>query len=222
MTPDPFTVPFGRHLLQGDSYGSPCRALVLHGAGDSRRDRFSRLRRDLAGRGLPTAAFDCVGHGETGGELLGSCLRERTGQAAVVIAAACREPLTLIGVSMGAYTAVRLTERFAVERLVLIVPAAYAPAAYDVPFGPQFSAVIRAPGSWRDSDVFRLVARFRGRLLIVAGEHDAVIPRRLIERLHGAATAAASNRLHVVPEGQHVGLLDDPAEYERVLTLIAP
>ena len=221
MTPDPFTVPFGQRLLHGDAYELPCRGLVLHGAGDSRRDRFSRLRRDLCDRGLPTAAFDCIGHGETGGELLGSCLRERTEQAAGVIAAACREPLTLIGASMGAYTALRLTEGFAVEGLVLIVPAAYAPATYEVPFGPAFSAVIRESGSWRDSDAFALLRRFTGRLLIVAGENDSVIPSELVERLHAAATAASVNRLYVVPGGQHIGLLDDEAEYRRVLDLIA-
>ena len=133
-----FEIPFGPSLLRGDGYAAVCRTIVLHGAGKSSRERFARLRRGLNDNGMPSASFDFIGHGETGGSLLGSTLHERTDQAAAVIRLTCREPLTLIGASMSGYTAVRLTETFAVDNLVLLVPAVYTPRAYDLPFGPAF------------------------------------------------------------------------------------
>ena len=39
--------------------------------------------------------------------------------------------IALIGASMGAYTAIRLTETFSVDNLILLVPAVYTPQAYE-------------------------------------------------------------------------------------------
>jgi pimeloyl-ACP methyl ester carboxylesterase len=76
-----------------------------------------------------------------------------------------------------------------VDALVLIVPGVYTPAAYEVPFGPDFSAVIRRERSWADSDAWDILSRFEGRLLVIHAEHDAVIPLEIPERLVAAATA---------------------------------
>jgi len=211
----PFELPFGNNLLRGDRYATECRAIVLHGAGQSSRARFSRLRRSLHDNGLPTVSFDFIGHGETGGSLPGSTLHARTDQAAAVIRYACREPLTLIAASMSGYTALKLLDACAVENLILLVPAVYTRRAYDLPFGPAFSAAIRRPGSWRDSDAFGLLSRFKGRLLIVAAETDDVIPREVVEGLFAAATEVESRHLHIVPGSRHLALF--PRDVDRHL-----
>lgn len=77
------------------------------------------------------------------------------------------------------------------------------------------------PASWRASDAFAVLRRFTGRLLVIAGEHDAVIPHEVIERIGAAAADAAVNRLHVVPRAGHVGLFADEREYLRALELMA-
>ena len=204
--PTRFKLPFGNHVLQGDAYGNRCRAIVLHGAGKSSRSRFSRLRTFLNAKGLSTVSFDFIGHGATGGRLGESSLHDRTDQASAVIDRACAEPLTLIGASMSGYTAIRLTETFAVDNLVLLVPAVYTPKAYDMAFGPAFSAAIRSPGSWRNSDAFNLLSAFRGNLLIVAAESDEVIPVEVTEKIYQSATTAKARRLHVVPGSRHLSL----------------
>ena len=201
-----FEIPFGPALLRGDRYAAQCRTFVLHGAGKSSRERFGRLRRGLNDNGIPSASFDFIGHGETGGSLLGSTLHERTDQAAAVIRHTGREPLTLIGASMSGYTAVRLTEVFAVDNMVLLVPAVYTARAYDLPFGPAFSAAIRTPGSWQESDALAILSRFEGNMLIVAAESDGVIPREIPERLFAAATKANTRHLHIVPGSGHLSL----------------
>jgi putative transposase len=216
--PTVFGLPFGLyHVLRGDSFTTPCSTLVLHGAGKSSRATFSELRHSLNGRGIPTASFDFIGHGETGGDLIGCTLQGRTEQAAAVIRHTCMEPLTLIASSMSGYTAIKLTELFGVNNLILLVPAVYTPRAYCLPFGPEFSAAIRVPGSWKDSDAFDILSGFKGNLLIIAAESDNVIPVEVIEQLHASAKNTRVRRLHVVPGSGHLNLF--PSEQDFLLAI---
>ena len=220
MSLRPFELPFGDCLLRGDRFAMRCETLVLHGAGNSSRARFLRLRQSLNRRGIPSVSFDFIGQGETGGAMRGCTLRGRTEQAAAVVRHACAEPLTVIASSMGAYTAIRLAEIFAVENLVLLVPAVYTPCAYGAPFGPEFSTVIRRPGSWQDSDAFDIISGFKGNLLVIAAESDDVIPREVVERIHASATNAKVRLLHVVPASSHLSLFPDERDFLFVLRMI--
>jgi pimeloyl-ACP methyl ester carboxylesterase len=216
-----FDLPFGKYLLRGDRYAMRCGTMVLHGAGNSSRARFSQLRQSLNGCGIPSVSFDFIGHGETGGDIQGCTLRGRTEQAAAVIRHACAEPLTLIASSMGAYTAIKLTEMFTVENLILLVPAVYTPRAYRVPFGPEFSAAIRRPGSWRGSDAFDIVSRFKGNLLVIAAESDDVIPREVVEQIHATARNTAVRLLHVVAASSHLALFPTEQDFLLACDMIA-
>jgi len=220
VTPQTFKLPWENTLLYGDSYRTGCRVMVLHGAGQSSRSRFSRLRETLHQYGVPSAGFDFTGHGETGGELLGSTLSDRTAQASAVIRHACREPLTLIGASMSGHTAIKLTQVFEVENLILLVPAVYTPRAYRLPFGPEFSAAIRVPGSWRESDAFDALAGFKGNLLVVAAECDATIPPEIPRRIHASALNTMSRLLHVIPGAGHLSLFHREQDFRDVVDLV--
>jgi pimeloyl-ACP methyl ester carboxylesterase len=219
--PAPFEINFREAVLRGDRYRRRCNAVVLHGAGTSSRERFARLRRALNECGVPTVSFDYIGHGETGGALIGSSLAERTAQAAAVIERTAAEPLTLIGASMSGYTALTLTRRFRVENLVLLVPAVYTGAAYRLSFGPAFSEAIRAPGSWRTSDAWDILARFRGNLLVIAAEQDEVIPTEIVEKIYTSATTAARRQLHVMPGSRHMDLFPEEGDFRLAVDMIA-
>lgn len=219
--PESFFLPFGPHRLYGDRYGSDCSTLVMHGAGNSSMDRFLRLRQALNGRGMPSVSFDFIGHGRTRGSLTGSSLRQRTDQAEAVIRETLTPPLTLIGASMSGYTAIQLTCRFEVENLILLVPAVYTPEAYDLSFGPGFSAVIRKPVSWQISDAFHILSGFRGKLLIIAAEHDLVIPRAVVEKIHASATKAISRELWIIPGAGHLSLFSNDRDFFLALEKIA-
>jgi len=216
-----FELSFGHHLLRGDRHANPCHTLVLHGAGLSSRQRFSKMRDGLKDRGLPSAGFDFIGHGDTGGDITETSLYGRTQQAKTVIRQTCREPLNLIGVSMGAYTAIRLTETFSVENLVLLVPAVYTPRAYHLPFGPAFSAAIRVSCSWKDSDAFTILEHFKGNLLIMAAENDHVIPEEVIKMLHDSAKYAKTNEVYKVPDAEHQNLFPKSRDFELAIGRIA-
>lgn len=219
-------VPFeGRDLhadtLPGDS---PLHLFGIHGGGASDRSVWSGLRQSLWRRGVGSTALDCIGHGQTGGVFADSSLQRRGRQVRSVIAHAGVRPTALAGISMGAYNALRLSEELEAQALILIVPGIYTPEAHEVPFGPDFSAIIRRPRSWIDSDAWDILGRFRGRLLVVAGEQDSVIPVEIPERLHAAATCATQRELLVVPGAGHSGLLpvllDNPQWHAALLACI--
>ena len=215
-----FELPFENFVLRGDTYGEDCETIVLHGAGKSSRGRFSRMRTHLKVRGIPSASFDYIGHGETGGDIVGTSLHARTKQAEMVIRHACVEPLTLIAASMSAYTAIKLTEKFSVNNLVLMVPAVYTPEAYDIPFGPVFSTIIRVPNSWQASDAFRILNGFKGNLLVIAAENDNVIPMEVVERINQSARHARTNHLHIVPGSAHLSLFPKSDDFHLAIDMI--
>lgn len=203
-----FSVPFGRHTLWGDRL-TPSKvrgtALILHGAGQSSASGFSELRNFLAERQIETLVFDAVGHGKTGGAQLGTTLAERVEQVRQVAQNQALDPrtLTIIGFSMGAYVAAKSAALIGATRLGLAIPAAYATEAFQVPFGPGFTAVLRTPGSWCTSDTFDVVARFTGHLLVISAEHDQAIPHAIPQRYFDLATCARSRRHHLVEGAGH-------------------
>lgn len=226
LSPVPLRVPFqGRELhadtLSGDS---PLHLFGIHGGGASNRSVWDGLRQSLWQRGVGSTALDCVGHGQTGGVFAESSLQRRSHQVRSVMASAGVRPTALAGISMGAYNALRLSEELDVQALILIVPGIYTPEAHEVPFGPDFSAIIRRPRSWVDSDAWDILGRFRGRLLVIAGEQDSVIPLEIPERLHAAATRASRRELLVVPGAGHSGLLpvllDNPQWHASLLECV--
>jgi hypothetical protein len=95
---------FESHTLIGDilSPGNSPQVLVLHGAGNSNRGRFRTLREELFAKGISSAAFDFVGHGDTGGDLKNSSLSSRTRQACRVVDDRCKYVGVYIGQAAGA------------------------------------------------------------------------------------------------------------------------
>ena len=156
---------------------------------------------------MGSTAFDCIGHGKTGGTFAESSLQSRQQQAMSVIRHGELAPSTIIGTSMGAYNAIQLSDSLPLQSLILVVPGIYTHQAWSVPFGPSFSDIIRQPRSWVDSDAWEILGRFRGRLLVIAAANDSVIPREIPERLYASATNASERELLIIPGAEHRGLL---------------
>lgn len=223
-----FSLSFKETELIGDilPHDAVTQAVFLHGAGSSERSVYDYLRQPLAKQGIASAAFDCIGQGETGGKLIGSSLQERTDQASTVTdALSVPEPFALLGGSMGAYTAIKLTQLYEVDRLVLMVPGVYREDVYDLPFGDNFTQLIREDKSWENSDAWEILESFHGKLLIVAAENDATVPAEIPQRLYDAAKYA-DRQLHIVKGAPHNihNFLADPnnkTAFDECYTLIA-
>ena len=223
----PFEIAYENWTLKGDRHGpaSDPDVLFIHGAGSSERGRFAGLRQHLQARGVGSVAFDCIGHGASGGAMAQSSLASRTRQAAAVLDSQClAPPLALVGVSMGAHNALKLAQSRPIGALILIVPGIFTPEAYDVPFGPDFSDIIRRERSWAASDAWSILEEFTGNLLVIAAENDAVIPAEIPQRLVQSANKARSRRLLVVQGATHqhlFGLLRErPVELDAALDMI--
>jgi pimeloyl-ACP methyl ester carboxylesterase len=227
-----FQVPFRDVVLHGsvthsDSKSAP-RTLALHGGGRSTRQGFQPLLTSLAERGCACAAFDFSGHGESSGDLADSSLSHRAALAlAVVEHLGMQRPVSMIASSMGGHVACTLIDSLAPTALVLYCPAAYEQAAQDLAFGPAFQQVIRATTSFAASPAFDALDRFTGRLLVVYGSEDAVIPRevereyvtraRKAKRIEVIRLAGAGHRLHDWLEARPV---QSAGVFERVLATL--
>lgn len=206
-----FQVDAGTCTLIGDiiSDSSPPQVLILHGAGNANRGHFRLFREQLLIHEISSAAFDFVGHGDTGGELKSSSLISRTRQAcSVVDSLNIQQPLSVIGASMGAYTAVKLLEYYPIKSLILLVPAMYTFMAYTVPFKQGFTDIIRQPESWRHSDAWDILSGYQGRLLIIAAENDRIIPKGVINKIYDSAVTAKERKLFVAPQASHTVFTD--------------
>lgn len=216
----PFECTFQEHVLKGDYYPGLCDTLIMHGAGQSSRARFTKLRQALFAREISSVAFDFIGHGDTGGDMSDSSLACRESQALAVIKQLDMAPKRLIGSSMSGYTVIKLTEQLKVEQLVLLVPGIYTPAAHKVNFGPDFSNIIRRKNSWYDTDAFGALKAFTGELVIVAAENDHVIPHRLVNQLYDAASQANRRVLKIIPNATHLNLFPTSQDFEQTLDVI--
>ena len=206
-----FKVDFNGHTLIGDiiSTRSQPQVLVLHGAGDANRDNFRLFREQLLINGISSAAFDFVGHGDTGGDLKRSSLVSRTRQACRVLSSVdIEQPFSVIAASMGGYTAVKLLEYYPVKNLILVVPAMYDSKAYKVPFNKGFTEIIRRPQSWGDSDAWQVLSEYEGRLFIIAAEKDKVIPLAVVNKIYDSAVKAEKRLLFIAPQASHAVFTD--------------
>jgi len=206
-----FQVETGSCTLVGDiiSNSSSPQVLILHGAGNANRKHFRLFREQLLIHGITSAAFDFVGQGDTSGELKSSSLLSRTRQACrVVDSLNIQQPFSVIGASMGAYTAVKLLEYYQIESLMLIVPAMYTAMAYTIPFNKGFTDIIRQPESWGHSDAWDILSGYKGRLLIIAAENDKVIPVGVINKIYDSAVNAKERKLFVAPQASHTVFTD--------------
>lgn len=208
MSETRFSLVVGEETLIGDLLGDSASAqvLLLHGAGSGNRLRQRRLRDLLLHQGVSSAAFDFSGHGESSANASGS-LEKRLLQASAVLRHINHQQLlhTVVGTSMSGEIAIRLAYAHPgqIQHLVLIVGAIYAGDAFCLPFGPDFSAAIRRPQSWRSAATLEMIAHFQGALTLIRALDDRVIPFEIADLLAEAASRASTVRVIDLPGVDH-------------------
>lgn len=205
---EPFKIPFKSFYLAGNRWstdGQLGELLLLHGAGKVQCSGFLKLRKTLVANGIGSVAFDFVGHGETGGELHGSSLCDRTNQALTIIDSLGMDSgnLSVLGFSMGAYIAMQISAQRHVLKLGLAIPAVYSRMAYRIPFGPKFTQCIRKPNNWCMSDGFEILRKFTGHLLVISAEKDQVIPSIIPNKLYANAQLSSYRVHHKIASSGH-------------------
>jgi pimeloyl-ACP methyl ester carboxylesterase len=160
--------------------------LMIGGGGTIDCTAMDPWQQDLAAVGIASLCFDFAGiqhsspleRPDSLGSRLDQCfdaydhLVEQVGQVTI----------HAVGRSMGGPIALRFSGGRPYHNLMLVNPAAYSERAWDVDFGPDFTAVLRS-GDWKDSPDFRMAERGNGeKLMVVFGDQDDLIPAPIRER----------------------------------------
>ncbi len=165
----------GRVLLAEDEHWP--RTLFIHGA----RSDYTEMNALLAAmqqQGVSTLSFNLSGHNRCSPiDIYHTSLQQNLMEVVQFYHhLSTDQPHTVIGHSLGGALAVKLAvlcpEK--INRLILFCPAVYADDAYAVNFGQGFTQVISSPFSFLNTDVFEFLKRFRGKLVLVMGEHDGL------------------------------------------------
>jgi alpha-beta hydrolase superfamily lysophospholipase len=202
--------------------------VLVHGSSSNRAD-VAREARVLANAGFGALLFDRPGHGESDGRVTYGSSERGAIRAAVQFVAAQPDVdparIGALGISAGAtILATAAAENAAIRTLALVSPFADSDAQTRSEFA-SWGIVTQWPAIWVDRALMPdgplraldAVRSLGGRsLLVIAGDHDPVVPRWMSEELYDAANArktllvlpstghANFNALEPGPYGEHI------------------
>jgi len=168
--------------ISGDPVSS---GIFLHGAGNSSKERGDALCTELAERGMRIVSFDFSGWGESTSRVPSS-IQKRVLEASEIMEQLVLPyglPLAVLAFSMSGQVAIELLRSHGdeIHCVALFNPAIYDVKALATPFGPDFSEIIRRPGSWQRADIGSAFASYQGKTLLVKSQLDDVIPPGVFE-----------------------------------------
>jgi pimeloyl-ACP methyl ester carboxylesterase len=203
--------------------------LLCHGL-TSCKENHADLAQLLQQEGFGVLAYDCRGHGESGGSLDGEAWHD----VGVVLEYCRRHPrvdasrIGLLGSSMGAHNGLRAAAEYPLLRAVVAFCTAPGAVLKMGLLSADYWHAIRASGgrvriSFPDyltylegKDIFDLPARIRPRaMLFIHARDDELIPCAVSERLH--ASAGEESRLLLLDSGGHRGPRHDPQVQRQVV-----
>jgi pimeloyl-ACP methyl ester carboxylesterase len=193
--------------------------VLIHG-GRGSKERIHTYAQALEAHGISMLAFDQSGAGNDKENIKESSLEQRTNESTYAIEQyAAKSPLIIFGLSMGGEISVRLLERFKVSSLILLAPAIYDKKAYVVKFGEGFTDIIRTEDSWGNSASLEILEKFTGKLLILIGDADSVIPPGVIDALNEHSPHASKKEIYRIPGCPHTchdWFVEHPDELAKV------
>lgn len=146
-------------------------------------DEFNTWREKLDKLGINSFVFDGPGFGESDVDPDGNSLAKRILDAQAAYDAFLKvsksDParIAVLGSSMGGHVLTRLVEAHpTISCVILDRAAAYSRVAEQIVFGPDFSTELRRTDSWKESPAFPILERYTGRVLIVYGDQEEVVP----------------------------------------------
>jgi dienelactone hydrolase len=119
-----------------------------------------------------------------------------------------------VGVSMGAATALQLSQERTLKGIGFVYPAAYSKAAHTISFGSNFSAEIRKDDDLMSYLEFRLLNQYAGKLLLAYGGKDEVVPAEILS-LYRSEIMLKEGVVTENPEAAHAFMRkDDPVSLD--------
>lgn len=183
-----------------------------------------------ASLGYVSMTFDMRGQGESEGDLSTLTMENflHDGEAAydrlIAEQAVDADDITIVGNSLGAYIAARLTERKNTKNLILQAPANYPDQELVRPLADY--AGVKSILEWRQQILkpetniaLDALNKFKGNLLIVESQLDDFIPHQTVENYVSAAQDPARVKLELMSGAPHS--LKDPSlrmQYQNLIS----
>lgn len=171
---------------------------------------YGLMAMDLLSRGISSLAYNHPSMGGSEGDWNAETFRSRAETLAGVSKYLCRvvgsEDVAIMGTSAGAYMAAEAIEPLSMEgikiaKIILLSPACYPREAEEIPYGENFSRVIRARWNFNESPIFSRLEKYAGSggsLMINFFEFDdPPIPLAIQECFKTFATRMASEERSV-------------------------
>ncbi|HJT98881.1 MAG TPA: alpha/beta fold hydrolase [Rhodanobacteraceae bacterium] len=187
--------------------------LFVHGWGGHQAHDLARAR-EAAGLGCVCLTFDLRGHQKS--HVSPECVTRPQNLEDIVaaydwlVAQPSVDPgaIAVVGISYGGYLASILTSLRSVRWLALRSPAIYKDENWELPklalhTDPDLPRYRRRRIDFADNRALRACAEFRGDVLIVAAEHDDIVPHQVTENYLGAFRSATSRTARVIGGADH-------------------
>lgn len=194
--------------------------LFLHGGKSLVNNRFEEWQKFLCAVGYVSLSFHFRGTGESEGRFEDGSLKNRLKDSLNALIFLKSLPIingdkiALEGSSMGAHVAVRLIQKIpTIKVLILQSPAAYAVPAENKKLDNRFTAEIIKKNSWFNSPVFSILKVYRGKVLVIYGEQDKVIPSGVMKKYR---ESIKNGNFIIIKVGGHALLRPENREETKV------
>ncbi len=209
-------------LYQTDVRKKSPGILFLHGAGNSSSARFNLWQQYLCDKGYTSFIFDCRGVGESEGEKedggLNNRLRDAENALKTFISTGNidEDNICVVGNSMSGHTAVQLTQKYTnIKALILAYAAAYSEEAENKKLDHTFTEALRKENSWIDSPAFSTLQKYLGKVLVIYGEHEDIIPQGVQKRF--VELGEQKGESHIIKNAGHRMLLPTNEKEEQAM-----
>ncbi len=214
----------GTLVMPGADYNRPVPGVIIFHGMTSSEKGYVPLAQSLAGHGIAGLAVSMRGHGRSDGDF-----HKETVEAALVDAVSAYDFLVswpgidtdrigMVGSSVGAILAAMATQQRDVKSLVLRAPAAYPTELMQVSMAAtmaneanQFHKV----DELENTPAGKAVKDFSGSMLVVASEHDAIIPLLVSQGYLDIVENARRSQLTIIKGATHK--LTDPMWQEELI-----
>jgi pimeloyl-ACP methyl ester carboxylesterase len=177
-------------------------ALLFLQGGSKSSDIFIYLAKKLEEQKIGSLLFDHSGFGNSPDKKENSSLEIRLNEA-ITASKHLRKPLNICAFSMAGSIGLKMLEKCQVNSLILFCPGIYTKDAFKVNFGPQFTNIIKQFESWKNSDIFKPLSKFNGKLLIIIGDQDEIIPTEIIKLLDTNSPHCSKKEIIHLPNCTH-------------------
>lgn len=213
------------HLAFPDDYQKHAAILFIHGAA-SNLFSSNLLIKKLKNK-FVCLAFDHLGCGKSDGKFVDYSLQSRFEQARfmldylIKLKSVNKNKVIVVGSSMGAHVAARLTKIKLIKYLILRAPASYYKAYENIKMLPDWLPRNRQDASWpwQPSYALDAIGDFKGYLLVVKSEKDEIIPDKILIAYLQKAKKIREKQLVVIKNAPH-RISDKPIYNTKFLKII--